>query len=645
MCGITAIVCDGAEEARNCCQRATEIVAHRGPDDAGVVLFGNESSPSSGKSPVNAVALGHRRLAIIDTSSDGHQPMCTPDQRYWIVYNGEVYNYRELRQQLAAEGVEFRSQSDTEVVLAAFAHWGASCLSRFNGMFAFVVYDTVEQTLFGGRDRFAIKPLYYWEMPDGGLAIGSEIKQFTALPGWRSTLNHQRAFDYLAWGYSDHTSDTFFSAAHQVKGGHYFEFHLGDHQFEIRQWYCLPKRAYSGSYEQATAACRHLLAESVGLRLRADVEVGSCLSGGLDSSSIVCLVNQHLARLGTQDLQKTFTACAKVDKVDERRYAEAVASACRVEGHYLYPEADGLIDELDDLLWHQEEPFGSTSIYAQWCIFQAVKRAGVKVMLDGQGADEQLGGYHGFFGHHCVDLLKELRWLALGHELRSIHRLHGLSATGRGIVKQLLPPALRAYLRRKLPGMSDTCRFVDTERYGISVGHPFDNWLDGSFDGQRRQQIALTNLPTLLRYEDRNSMAHSVEARTPFLDYRLVEFLMSLPGEYLIRDGMTKAVLRDAMRGTLPESIRTRVDKIGFATPEETWMKKSPDQFIKLVETAVEASDGFMSPAAVDYTLTVLEGRRPFTFLVWRILCLGRWMQRFAVVADTASVVDATAPR
>ena len=638
MCGISVIVGrSGDLAAEQACRLATEAVIHRGPDGMGCHQVGSAEDRSGSSS----VWMGHTRLAIVDLTSGGRQPMSTPDQRYSIVYNGEVYNHRELRENLISEGVSFQSHCDTEVVLQAYVKWGALALDRFNGMFSFVIHDAQEKRLFVARDRFGIKPLYYWQMPDGGLAIGSEIKQFTVLPNWRAELSHQGAYDYVAWGFTDHTEGTLFSGVKQLLPGHRLSYDVEGGHLICQPWYRLSERKYTGTMSQAVEACHYLLREAVSLRLRADVEVGSCLSGGLDSSSIVCLVNELLGDSAVKQ-QKTFTAASRVAAVNERHYAEAVAHACCVEGHYCYPESDGLLSDLSDVLWHQDEPFGSTSIYAQWCVFRSAKTAGIKVMLDGQGADEQLGGYHGFFKSHCVDLLKELRWIALSRELAAIRRLHGLSSTGVGVIGQMLPRRLRGYLRRHIAGVSDGSRLVRLAGLAVEERHPFERVAGATFDAQRRLQLASASVPALLRYEDRDSMAHSIEARTPFLDHRLVEFLMSLPGEYLIKNGMTKAVLRAAMRGVLPEKIRTRVDKIGFATPEEVWMKKNARQFVQLAEESVSASQGFLDGRAVRYVADVLEGRGPFTPLIWRIICFGHWMDRFSV-RHGAGVISATA--
>jgi asparagine synthase (glutamine-hydrolysing) len=424
MCGIAALYEPGAPAWLAEVTRAmTRAVRHRGPDGEGFASFGadatatpwlsDETPPGvagAREAPSGAVlGFGHRRLSILDLSIAGHQPMPDARDECWLIFNGEIYNYVELRAELAGRGHAFASGTDTEVILAAWREWGAACLDRFNGMFAFVLFDRRTRRLFAARDRFGVKPLYLWRTPSGGLALASEIKQFTAHPQWRARLDGQRAYDFLNWGICDHTRHTLFAGVQQVRGGEYLLAPLDDvPRVEPQRWYELKSAPFAGDFAAAGARFRELLDDSIRLRLRADVPVGSCLSGGLDSSSIVCTMRAQLGERAPA-LQNTFSAYSDVARFDERTYIEEVAAATGAERHAIVPSPDTLLTELDALTWHQDEPFGSTSIFAQWCVFRLARQNGVVVMLDGQGADEALGGYHGYFGPRLAGLLRQGR--------------------------------------------------------------------------------------------------------------------------------------------------------------------------------------------------------------------------------------------
>jgi asparagine synthase (glutamine-hydrolysing) len=669
MCGIGALYsANGTLDAERLKAMQT-AVRHRGPDDEGLVCFhtdgrepfayGGPDTPAdaysfrSAYAPARGVpdaggvnlALAHRRLSILDLSPSGHQPMCTADRAIWITYNGEIYNYIELRDELKALGHAFTSQSDTEVILAAYRAWGRNCLARFNGMFAFVLFDRARRSLFAARDRFGVKPLYYWISPEGFVALASEIKQFAVLPGWRPKVNGQRAYDFLNWALLDHTDETLFDGVFQLRGGESLQLDLSGGaslpaagtRLQAQRWYPLQARSFSGSLEDAGHEFRRLLTDSVRLRLRADVPVGSCLSGGLDSSSIVCVMNDLLRAQDAHALQKTFSACATVQRFDERDYIDEVVRHTATDAHYVYPRLEGLFPALDRITLHQDEPFGSTSIYAQWHVFGLAAENRVKVMLDGQGADEQLAGYHNYFAPRFGSLLRGWQWLLLLREMEATKRQHGypLSWGLKQALNNVLPEYLRQPLRR-LAGKPDTgTPWLDMERMGAVRRDPFleaGTAKAASVQAMSRSQLSATSLPMLLHWEDRDSMAHSVEARVPFLDYRLVEFVLGLPDEFKIADGTTKRALREGMRGLLPEPVRTRVDKLGFVTPEEVWLREqSPDRFRTALRDAVDASSGIIKIDTLALLERTIDGKQPFTFLIWRLISFGAWMRVFSL--------------
>jgi asparagine synthase (glutamine-hydrolysing) len=662
MCGIGALFDPRGALAAEWLRSMQAAVRHRGPDDEGVACFGPAAAPRAYGGPDTPesvydcglpyapargdvatqgarLALVHRRLSILDLSPAGHQPMCTSEGDYWIVFVGEIYNYLELREELAALGETFASRSDTEIILAAYRAWGQGCVSRFNGMFAFVLYDRPGNRLFAARDRFGVKPLYYWVAPGGLVALGSEIKQFTKLPGWRPRVNAQRAYDFLNWALQDHTDETLYDGVFQLRGGEALVLDLNEPaarpgpRLPVYRWYEMQPSAFQGTLADAGMEFRRLLTDSVRLRMRADVPIGSCLSGGLDSSSIVCLMNVLLGEHGARTLQNTFSACATIEQFDERPYIEEVVRHTGVCAHYVYPRLDELFGINDRITWHHDEPFKSTSIYAQWRVFELAAREGVTVMLDGQGADEHLAGYHSFFAARFQGLLRGLRWLALRDEVAAARRLHGYGAAWglNQALGGLVSRSVRQPLRRLLGRTGASAPWLDMERLGAAprdpYGDPGAGW-GGSMQEMSRAQLLATSLPALLHYEDRDSMAHSIEAREPFLDYRLVEFVLGLPDDHKIAAGMTKRVLREGLRGTLPEPVRNRVDKLGFATPEEAWLRKeNPALFRAALREAIDVSGGILRPEMGSLLERMIAGGEPFSFLIWRCISFGAWLR------------------
>ena len=663
MCGIAGIAnFPGKPVSPPSILRMAAAIRHRGPDDEGYVLLnsedgtnrilGGDDSPAEvmssgisytptrllGDSPPEGanVALANRRLAILDLSAAGHQPMSNRDGSMWVVHNGEIYNYQEIRAELERLGRSFESRTDTEVVLQAYEEWGADCLHRFNGMWAFAIWDVRRRRLFCSRDRFGIKPFYYqW---DGETFLfASEIKALTASGMCKARPYEPSIHDYLAYGRTDHSEDTFYDGVKQLPGGHHLELDLDRRSFKVHRYYDIPldnkvnglsMDAYAGQFYE-------LFEDAVRLRLTSDVPVGSCLSGGLDSSSIVCTVS-HLARNGRvrlprDDWRNSYSARHDDQRHDEGHFIEAVIERTGVDAHMVYPTALDLRDQMGRLLWHQDEPFGSTSIYAQWSVFEKVNQTGVKVVLDGQGADESLAGYLTYHREHLASLLRSGRLRTLFREARSHHDIHNepwFSMIAGAVLYS--PPAiigrpLRTVIRRRQSNWLDrgfTGLYGDTGRHdSVPVKtNAFDHALYRSFH---------LGLPALLRYEDRNSMAHSVESRLPFLDYRLVEWMFSTPREAKIRNGTTKVVLREAMSGRLPELVRLRQDKMGFGTPEDVWMRTELRDFIvELLHSERFLARPYYNHASVHRSLSDhLEGRRNVSTTIWSWVNLELWLR------------------
>jgi asparagine synthase (glutamine-hydrolysing) len=617
---------------------AIDRVSHRGPDGRGWRTFDSGAGP---------VALGHRRLSIIDLSDAALQPMSYANDRYWIVFNGEIYNYLELRDELIECGHRFCTASDTEVLLAAYAQWGEAALDRLLGMFAFVLWDVETATVFAARDRFGIKPLYLYETPRG-VAFASEIKQFLRLPGFVARLDIARTYDFLSAGIMEHTSGTMFAGVGQLQGGEcvrldLHHWHPGE-ALPVRRWYSViePGTIEIGEREAAERFAA-LLSDSVRLHLRSDVPVGSCLSGGLDSSSIVCLMAQALEAGGGAKVNSV-SACYNEKSVDERPFMEVVVAHAGCVPHWCYPRVEDAFAIAERITWHQDEPYGSTSIFAQWCVFEAARRAGLKVMLDGQGADEQLAGYHGCFPYYYASLIRQRRIVALLRTMIERRVWHGASLSEQlhTFVLPLLPPGLARRVRRRRQTMVDHA-WLDGEALRPHLGR-------SAFD-TAREQLALppvagigdlcvvltqsSNLAMLLHWEDRNSMAHAIEARVPFLDHRLVEFTLGLGDRHKIVGGDTKRVLRRAMSGILPDKVRYRRDKLGFTTPEEAWFRGPLREMVRAgIDETLARYPGLLNRRGVlAHAADMLEGRRTVDFSLWRIVNLGIWGRLFAVSA------------
>jgi asparagine synthase (glutamine-hydrolysing) len=598
MCGLCGVVELGRPPDRASVDGWLDELAHRGPDGRGV--FADDG-----------VCLGHLRLAIIDLSDAGLQPMA--DGELQLLHNGEIYNYVELRDELRAKGHSFSTGTDSEVILRAYREWGEACVERFNGMWAFAIWDGSRRTLFASRDRFGIKPLYY-RLEDGRFAFASEPWALR-----RSGANLAAVHDYLEQGYLDQEETTFFAGVVRLPPAHSLSF--GPEGLRIRRYWSLEPTEPPAD---AVAAVRETFLDAVRLQLRSDVPVGTCLSGGIDSSSIAVAV----AHQGVEH-QKTVTAYFDDAGFDERAYARAVVDRTGAEAHWVTFDADDLVRDLPAIVQAQGEPFGSTSICAGWYVMREARRAGLTVMLDGQGGDEVLAGYRASFGYRLSDLLRAGRLAEATQELRSFTQTHGPRWAAVALATPHVPERVRLGARGRLRGASP---LVSAELRSASApahenGAVFPDRL------RRQLHVLLTRrgLPELLRYEDRNSMAHSLEARVPLLDHRLVQLAFSLPGDELIRRGETKSVLRRALGDLLPPAVRARRDKLGFVTPEARFLRGSLGELAADVFASQSFRErGFADPRAAS---TRLERHRRGNIRagmeLWRALNLELWAQRF----------------
>lgn len=643
MCGILGLFClSGFGQYSQDFVRAGEVIKHRGPDGEGCVLLNVRDQKIRQPFWLNHIsdvlnvnldgielALGHRRLAIIDLTPSGIQPMKNKDGTLWIVYNGEIYNYRELRAELEKAGYEFVSRSDTEVILHAYAEWGEACVQFFNGMWAFALLDLREKKLFCSRDRFGIKPFYYYA--DASFFVfGSEIKQLVQFPFIHRRINEVAIYEYLAYGAVDHDEQTFFCGIKRLMQGHNLVLNLNENVCRpVLYSYYQPVFEIDNqiSAEGAAAQMRKLLADSVRLHLRSDVAVGSCLSGGVDSSILVSLMQRSLAEESKEQRLFTFSAHFEEKEANELEYMQAVIQSVGSNARFTYPRAEELLRDIERLVWHQDEPFGSTSIFAQWSVFKLVKENGIKVVLDGQGPDEILGGYIPLKIYYLSELRKKRLYWEYLRELYWNMRFYPNDW-------QAMALPVRWRKRRKASAPGEPVQWInsDLERLCAGKGSFLDYETLKPFGENEDLNNALyrltffTSLQALLRYEDRNSMAFSVESRVPYLDYRLVEFAFRLPSYLKMRDGYTKRVLRDAAENLIPDKVRWRTSKLGFSTPETVWQKGALKDLVRDAVYDTRLKDFILPDQALAYQENVEKtGRRDFAS--WRWINLSVWMR------------------
>ncbi len=637
MCGIAGIV---LREAKIIDPGFASVQAHRGPDQQGLILSDGETISAHSRielQPRQArLALIHHRLSIIDLSELGRQPMSTPDGRYHLIYNGEVYNYIELRRELEAVGVRFVSQSDTEIVLHALVHWGKESLCRFEGMFALALWDARARTLLLARDFFGIKPLHYHQTTDR-FAFSSEMKALMRLEGVERRLDAQATFEFLRHARTDDDRSTLIRDIRQLESGCWMEIHLDRPGNATHGRYWEFKRSpLELSFVDAAAHLRNLFLRNIERHLRSDVRVGTALSGGIDSSAIVSAV-RHLRP--DIDLH-TFSYVAADKRLSEEGWMDIVSEHTGASVHKVRVGADDLISDLDELIDAQDQPFGSTSIYAQFCVFRAAKEADIKVMLDGQGADELLGGYSNFLGVRLASMLlrgemtNAVRFLR--HVGDDVGLLQLLPTTG----PFLFPPWMQQLLRR-LVGRELVPRWLDRDWFraaGARLEATPKRAMSGAIYADELKRATTSGLPHLLRYEDRNSMHFSVESRVPFLTRELAEFAISVPEEHsLTPDGTRKALLRSAMRGIAPDSILDRRDKIGFATPERAWLSQLEPWVESVFADARRVGPCPINVARLEREWQALQsGRKRFDSHIWRCLNLFVWAQRHGVSMDVA---------
>ena len=633
---------------------AVECLRHRGPDGEGYLLVCSREGgwvscsgpdtpaelllPEVGSIPHEGwdLALGHRRLSIIDLSVRAHQPMTALEGRFSLTFNGEIYNHAELRGVLEAEGFRFLTRADSEVVLAAYLHWGPECVRRFSGMWGFAIWDGRQQQLFCSRDRFGIKPFYYTHA-GGRFSFASEVHALVGDGRLAFAPDPTAIYRFISCGLlpAARHGKTFFAGVAELPAGtslivrrngvstiRHYRLSVGHPSERV------------GDPGQVAAGLAGILQDSVSRHLVADVPVGSCLSGGLDSSSIVGLMCR-LSGLGGDAQRGPRTVSAvygEGDPINEAPFIAALGEALPIDARFTTPNIDTLCRDLEPLVWRQGEPFEGLSVFAQWCVMRLARESGLKVVLDGQGADEILGGYRPFVPY-LSEVLRTGRFSQALRDLGDLHAVGGMSRAGllAAALTQCLPNRLVAALRRAvLPRRARFDLLAADFRASMSPEQALGDMLedhDDSLSHSLRSQIEDWSLPQLLRYEDRNSMAVGIEARVPFLDHRVVEYAFGPAADLRVHAGWTKWVLRRAMEGLLPDRIAWRRDKLGFAVPDAAWGSALCGRMGSILCTGSAASDYLDLPSARR------EAERPQGGVgareVWRCINLDLWLRQW----------------
>lgn len=605
----------------------SQAIRHRGPDGEGFAFFSEQKSLPvySADTPalirhnhsfrympetdINELteeyrmAFAHRRLSIIDLSEAGHQPMCDSTQDLWISYNGEIYNYVELREELRQQGHVFLTQTDTEVILVAYKAWGINCLERFNGMFAFVLFDRQKQELFCARDRAGVKPFYYINTSDT-FAFASEYKAFIKAGLLPFEINEAQQFDFIVNANLETEEESLFRNIKELKPAHYIHYKLHTHALSIQRYYELPSAQADLSEAELVERVEQALLNAIRLRLRSDVEVGSCLSGGLDSSVIAGMVKA----LQPESRMQLFTAVFKGEMFDESRYAALVAEHVAGNWQTVSPTADEFFRDISELNYYQDLPVWSSSTYSQHRVMKLAGEHGVKVLLDGQGADELFGGY----AHH---------YLAYWRENPLPVRMK--------LIKEAAPTIVHPYQLYFKQGLKDLLNasndfgayFKEDKRaFGKALHMPFASDLNTEL---RKDYTG--RLKSFLKCEDRCSMAFGIESRVPFADdVNLVDLAFSIRGNQKIKNGLSKFLLREASKKYIPSSIYQRRDKVGFETPLTNWLRQH--KFLILDELKNGSDFIHFSRLEQDFDRLVLQ--KPGFLL--RLFSLSVWKKVFA---------------
>lgn len=607
MCGIAGLVSlNGDQNTHQIIAKMVSAIPHRGPDGEGIFCYDN-------------VALGHRRLAIIDLTKDAAQPMTSRSGDLVLSFNGEIYNYVELRSELKAKGRQFQSQSDTEVLLQAYDEWGESCVERFNGMWSFAILDKRHNRLFCSRDRFGEKPFYFIRQSDG-FYFGSEIRQL--LPILKSrTANRDLLNRFFLGVVGEDVNYSFFEGIEKLPGGHNLTYDIATNKLDFTRYFelALDEDVLNSDFDENLERFKHLFEDAVAIRMRSDVRVGTCLSGGLDSSSIAALsAEMHRGNAGG----KFSAITAKSNEVanDESHFAEMVVTHHKLKWILSSPSYEDFAATISDVTKVQEEPFGSASIVMQYHVMKAAADNGIKVLLDGQGGDEVFMGYERYFVAHIRQLLRQFSLGEAFSDLRAMGRNNSIMNIPT-FIKYLAYFShtgirSRRILRRSWFLRDKPSDIGEVREYAKAMASPFS---------LQKFELDTANLPTLLRFEDKNSMSQSIETRLPMLDLRLVVFGCSLPVEQKMHDGWSKYILRRGIEGRVPDPICWRRDKIGFAAPQASWTKKHNEKMRSTIQSSRLLRE-LVDLKALENSGFAIDGAS-----LWRLYSAAMWEESLSI--------------
>ncbi|MEY4572265.1 MAG: asparagine synthase [Bacteroidota bacterium] len=605
MCGIHGIIDQkkNIDDSASLMNQMLESTKHRGPDFSNFVQ--NQSC-----------TLGHNRLSIIDLNPEANQPMNFG--KYWIVFNGEIYNYKELRADLNQQGVQFTTSSDTEVILKSFDYFGNDCVKRFIGMWSFAIYNTETEELFCSRDRFGIKPFYYIHT-NQSLYFSSEIKSLKITPYFSSELNLNQVARGLQLGWIGFENQTYFNCIQSLEPGHNLIFSNGE--LKVKRYWDYPENHIDTTNKNIVDEFRTLFQDSLNLHVRSDVPVGATLSGGLDSSSIVSTMLKN--KLSNQ--LETFSIYYEEAGFDERPFIETIEKKYPGQFHLnLYsPNQKEIAEDFHAISNTMDFPLSGSSPISQYYVMKLVKSRGIKVVLSGQGADDYMGGYlHSFYRLHA-DYLRKFQFIKF---LDSFHGYKGIqSASNSKMLDVFLKSSLSLVFNENKLYETEFHRFMPFLMKETVSWNSLNSKYHSKFLDFHYALMHYSSLPTLLHYEDRNSMAHSIESRVPFLDHRLVELMFQLPAEFKIKNGWTKYILRESMNDILPSEIQWRRDKKGFVTPGEiSWLRGSLSHLLEIDYQLLDFLDKQKTKNLIE---DFKKGNNKYSKLVWRVACLNYWLK------------------
>ncbi|MCO6499300.1 MAG: asparagine synthase (glutamine-hydrolyzing) [Vicingus serpentipes] len=664
MCGISGIVSLQPESRKLLTSLPTLLnaIKHRGPDDEGTIFFsekdklitsGNDTPeavkksklPFTPKDDINQlnenyfVGLGHRRLSILDLSETGHQPMCDASQNYWIIYNGEIYNYKELKSELQDLGHQFVSQSDTEVLLNAYIEWGEECLHKLNGMWSFVIYDHHKNELFGARDRFGVKPFYFINNQNY-FAFSSEIKSLLQIPDFKKEINPKAVYDYLVLGKLEVGDESFFKGIYELKPAHSFKLNITNANFNTNKYYELSvnqkwEKFNSKKLTHYTESTYQKVYDAIQLRLNADVKTGTCLSGGIDSSVVACVINDSLKTENKNETQELFTAVYSKSNINEEGFAKNIADITNSNWNKTNPTAQQLKEQLEDLIYYQDIPFTSSSSYSQYKVMELVNKSSIKVTLDGQGADELFGGYS---PHYNASLYNSLASCSLSSLINNLKGRKNNSFRFQQLIslpiKHLFSKLFQSNYKNQLIKTQPELKFINESLWDNYAErfHLKNDEFNCNLNNLLAYQYTHYTLKHILRLADRNSMRFSVESRMPFADdIHLVESIFNISGSYKIRNGQSKYLLRNAFKQMVPKKIIERKDKIGFATPETEWFKELKPYFKEIIFE--QKNDEFVDWKGIQDNFEDIYNNALTTNTqrLWRLINFALWRKIYSI--------------